>query len=57
MTDAVNPAAGDFEGNENASGPQDAKDFRKHLILEIGGFEVVENKDGKGGGKGPAGEG
>ena len=51
MAGAVNPTIRNIEGNENAAGPQNAKDFRKQLVLEFLGSEVVQHKDGKGRGK------
>jgi hypothetical protein len=57
MGQAVNPTVRDFESDENAPGAQDTEHFRKHLILEFCGLEMVQDKDGEGGGKGIAGEG
>ena len=41
VTDAVKPAIGNVEGDENAAGAEDAESFTEHLILELWGFEMV----------------
>lgn len=42
---AVNPAIVDLEGEKVAARPQYAQNFRKHLVLQIPGFQVVQHKD------------
>jgi len=51
VTDAVKPTVWNFESDKNTTRAEDTKRFRKHLILQLYGFEVVENKNGEDGRK------
>jgi hypothetical protein len=47
----VKPTVWNFESDKNTTRAEDTKRFRKHLILQSYGFEVVENKNGEDGRK------
>jgi hypothetical protein len=51
MNHAIEPAVWNFAGQEDAAGAQDAMDFGEGAILQGGGFEMVQDKNGDGAGE------
>jgi len=43
---AVQPGIGDFEGDEGAAWTEDTENPGEGLILQSGGFQVMQNQDG-----------
>ena len=57
VADAVEPAFHDFKGHEDTAWAEDSEGFRKHLILKLGGFQVMQNEDGQSGSESLPGKG
>jgi hypothetical protein len=43
----MKPTVVNFASDENAAGAKDTKGFGEHLILELCGFQVVQDEDGE----------